>query len=107
MTNLLAAAMITISSWYGPECAGKPMANGKPFNPAAMTCASWDYPLGTKLRIEHNARSVVVTVTDRGPAKRLCREGRRLDLSQGAFRRLAPLERGLIRVKIFRLDKSL
>jgi rare lipoprotein A len=106
MTNLLAAAVITISSWYGAECEGKLMANGKPFNPAAMTCASWDYPFGTQLRIVHNARSIKVTVTDRGPAKRLYRKGRRLDLSRAAFKQLAPLDKGLIRVRIFRLDKS-
>jgi rare lipoprotein A len=100
MTNLLAAAVITISSWYGAECEGKLMANGKPFNPAAMT------PFGTQLRIVHNARSIKVTVTDRGPAKRLYRKGRRLDLSRAAFKQLAPLDKGLIRVRIFRLDKS-
>jgi rare lipoprotein A len=81
MTNLLAAAVITISSWYGAECEGRLMANGKPFVPSALTCASWDYPFGTQLRIVHNARSIKVTVTDRGPAKRLYRKGRRLDLS--------------------------
>jgi rare lipoprotein A len=105
MTNLIAAAVITISSWYGDECKGLPMANGQPFNPAAMTCASWDYPFGTKLRVVHKARAVTVVVTDRGPAKRLYRKGRKLDLSREAFRRLAPLEKGLIEVKIFRLDK--
>jgi rare lipoprotein A len=82
------------------------MANGQPFNPAAMTCASWDYPFGTKLRIEHNAKAVVVTVTDRGPAKRLYRKGRKLDLSRAAFKQLAPLDKGLIRVRIFKLDKT-
>lgn len=93
-------ALALESSWYGDECAGKPMANGKPFDPAAMTCASWDYPLGTKLRVTHNDKSIIVTVTDRGPAKRLYAKGRKLDLSREAFRRLAPLRLGLIEVSV-------
>lgn len=101
----LARSEVTTSSWYGDECKGKTMANGKPFDPTAMTCASWDYPFGTRLRIVYKARSIVVTVTDRGPAKRLCRKGRKLDLSREAFRRLAPIDRGLIRVDVRRIKK--
>lgn len=85
------------ASWYGDECKGKPMANGKPFDPEAMTCASWHYPFGTRLRVTHGDRSVVVTVTDRGPARRLNRE---IDLSRAAFARLADTRRGLIEVKV-------
>jgi rare lipoprotein A len=101
-----AQAEVTESSWYGDECKGKPMANGKPFNPSALTCASWDYPLGTKLRVTHGKRFVVVMVTDRGPAKRLYKQGRKLDLSREAFRRLAPLKLGLIRVDIVRATEN-
>jgi rare lipoprotein A len=120
MTNVIVFyVLVTTSSWYGAECEGKLMANGKPFNPAAMTCASWDYPLGTRLHVSHfdgrHTQSVWVTVTDRGPAKRLYRKGRRLDLSRAAFERLDSLDKGLIEVSIsprprgkprFLLDKS-
>lgn len=91
------------ASWYGAEFAGKRMANGQPFNPGALTCASWFYPLGTKLRVTHGNRSVVVTVTDRGPAKRLVRQGRIIDLSLFAFNYLAPLDKGLINVTVEKL----
>lgn len=92
----------TTTSWYGAECEGKLMANGQPFRSSAFTCASWDYPLGTTLRVSHKNCTVFVTVTDRGPAKRLVAQGRRLDLSRAAFERLAPLKRGLIRVGVSR-----
>jgi rare lipoprotein A len=85
------------ASWYGNELAGHLMANGKPFNPNKLTCASWNYPLGTVLKVQHKKRTVVVSVTDRGPAKRL---NRQIDLSQAAFAKLAPLSLGLIQVSM-------
>lgn len=95
---LTLSASAEIASWYGAECAGKPMANGKPFNPNALTCASWKYPLGTRLKVCHKNCTVFVTVTDRGPAKRL---GRDIDLSRAAFKQLCPLEVGLAEVEIY------
>lgn len=75
------------------------MANGKPFNENAMTCASRDYPLGTKLRVTNKAtkQSIVVVVTDR-ISKRF--KGIRVDLSRGAFIKLSPLSKGVIFVDI-------
>lgn len=89
------------ASWYGDELAGRPMANGQPFNPAALTCASWGYPLGTHLRVSHKRNSVEVIVADRGPNKR--HKARVIDLSRAAFKRLADPKVGLIEVKIEKL----
>lgn len=87
------------ASWYGDECRGKPMANGKPFVPEALTVASWHHPLGTKIRVTaENGNTVDVVVTDRGPAKRLVNKGRILDLSEGAFKHLAVPAAGLVKV---------
>lgn len=84
-----------VASYYGEAHHGKLMANGKPFDQWAMTAASWNYPLGTKVRVTNAAgESVFVTITDRGPAKRL---NRVIDLSRAAFAKLAPLRQGLIR----------
>ena len=47
--------------------------------------ASWDYPMGTRLHVRHTRHALTVEVTDRGPAKRLVNQGRRLDLSKAAF----------------------
>src|SRR4051812_16446542 len=74
------------ASWYGEDHRGRLMANGKKFDPDKFTAASWFYPLGTKVRVTIDSlsqprRSVLVTITDRGPAKDLVREGRIIDLS--------------------------
>jgi rare lipoprotein A len=88
------------ASWYGAECAGRIMANGKKFVPEKLTCASWHYPLGTTLIVTHGQKSVRVKVTDRGPAKRLHRE---IDLSAAAFKKLSSLDEGLIQVTVSEL----
>lgn len=94
-----------LASWYGEELRGEPMANGKPFNPDALTAASWFYPFGTRVRVSHAGRSVAVEITDRGPAERLVRQGRIIDLSQAAFARLEDLDRGLIEVRVKPVEK--
>jgi rare lipoprotein A len=70
-----------VASFYGNE-SGHQTASGQRFNENAMTCAHRSLPFGTKLRVTHGGRSVVVTVNDRGPFVR----GRVLDLSTGAAR---------------------
>lgn len=97
----LAAARVAraeIASWYGESHRGKPMAwRGRPFDPDALTCASWAYPFGTRLRVWYRERSVVVTVTDRGPA---LWTGAQIDLSRAAFARLTRLSVGRVNVRI-------
>src|SRR5580765_3202513 len=101
-----------LASWYGEEHRGKLMANGKKFDPDAFTAASWFYPLGTKLRVTAVSRSssptekvqtptsMIVTVTDRGPAKSLVSDGRIIDLSHATFKRLAAPRVGLVKVMV-------
>ncbi len=94
-----------LASWYGEAHRGKLMANGKKFNPDKLTAASWFYPLGTKVRVtlrspKQKQRSVLVTITDRGPAKRLVRTGRVIDLALAAFKRLADPDMGLVHVSV-------
>jgi rare lipoprotein A (peptidoglycan hydrolase) len=72
------------ASWYGPE-SGRVTASGALFRPDAMTAAMWGPRFGSRYRVTYRGRSVVVTITDRGPAKRLHRI---IDLSRGAARRL-------------------
>lgn len=99
------SAATGIASWYGEAHRGKPMANGKKFDPDKLTAASWFYPLGTKVRVtltepHHPPRSILVPVTDRGPAKHLVEEGRIVDLSWAAFRQLADTDLGLVTVRV-------
>ena len=75
------------ASWY--DCAkpgqcskSKRTANGEHFNPNAHTAAHRSYPFGTRLKVTHKGRSVIVRVNDRGPFVR----GRSLDLSRAAAR---------------------
>ncbi|HKS18713.1 MAG TPA: septal ring lytic transglycosylase RlpA family protein [Bradyrhizobium sp.] len=70
-----------VASFYGNE-SGSKTASGQRFDQNAMTCAHRSLPFGTKLRVTHGGRSVVVTVNDRGPFIK----GRVLDLSTGAAR---------------------
>jgi rare lipoprotein A len=70
-----------IASYYGNE-SGSRTASGERFNQNAMTAAHRSLPFGTKLRVTHGGRSVIVTINDRGPFIR----GRVLDLSTGAAR---------------------
>jgi rare lipoprotein A len=70
-----------MASFYGNE-SGSRTASGQRFNQNAMTCAHRSLPFGTRLRVTHGGRSVVVTVNDRGPFVR----GRVLDLSTAAVR---------------------
>lgn len=69
-------------------------------DPDRLTAASWFYDLGTKVVVTHANRRVVVVITDRGPAKELVREGRKIDLSRAAFAKLAGPDRGLVAVTV-------
>jgi rare lipoprotein A len=70
-----------IASFYGNE-SGRQTASGRRFDENQLTCAHRSLPFGTKLRVTHGDRSVVVTVTDRGPYVK----GRVLDLTTAAAR---------------------
>jgi rare lipoprotein A (peptidoglycan hydrolase) len=90
----LKPSSIGIASWYGDEHQGMIMANGQRFDSHKLTAASWILPLGTAIRVVNaeNGKSVVVTVTDRGPNQRLHRI---LDLSEAAAARLDYVKQGL------------
>jgi len=80
----------------GDGFAWRTMANGQPMNPDALTTASRDLPLGTKIVVTNpaNGKSVRVTVTDRGPFV----HGRLLDLSYGAFAHVAKTSQGIAKL---------
>ena len=86
------------ASWYGDEFADRPTASGERYDPDKLTCAHRTLPLGSKVRVTnlHNGRSVLVTITDRGPYARR----RAIDLSYGAARALGMVRRGVARVRI-------
>jgi rare lipoprotein A len=93
------AAGCSTASFYGGAGDGyawQTMANGRPMNPGSMITAHRSYRFGTRLRVtnQSNGKSVTVTVQDRGPYI----AGRELDLSVGAFSRIASPSQGVARV---------
>ena len=82
-----------MASFYGNE-SGSKTASGQRFNQNALTAAHRSLPFGTKLRVTHGDRSVIVTVNDRGPFVR----GRVLDLSTAAARAVGLTDEGVGRV---------
>ena len=82
-----------VASFYGNE-SGRRTASGQRFDQNALTCAHRSLPFGTKLRVTHGDRSVVVTVNDRGPFVK----GRVLDLSTAAARAVGLTGAGVGRV---------
>ncbi len=86
----------TLASWYGGgEALARHTASGEVFRPNGLTAAHRTLPLGTRIRVSANGRSVVVRVNDRGPA---AWTGRSLDLSKGAARALGMIGAGTARV---------
>lgn len=91
------------ATYYTTTESKQAMANGKPLRDDLFTCASWFYPFGSTLEVTHGNRTVHVIVTDRGPAQRLVKKGRIIDLTKAAFARLADLDEGVIEVSVRRI----
>lgn len=110
-TPLYAEPIKLTASWYSTESLKKEgtykyskgvMANGKLFDENALTCASCDFSLKTKLRIttvKAPKKSIIVEVTDRTNRRF---KGKRIDLSKRAFGEIANLKQGLCQVSVTR-----
>ncbi len=79
------------ASYYAHYFHGRRMANGDPFNMYGYTVAHKTLPIGTKVRVSRDGKSVDATVTDRGPYK----PGRELDLSYQIAKDLGMIEQGV------------
>ena len=95
-------AEVGLASFYGHRFHGRRTASGGRYDVAAFTCAHRTAPFGTRLEVTslETGRSVVVTVNDCGPFVR----GRVVDLSLAAARALGMVERGLVRVRVERVE---
>lgn len=87
-----------IASWYGHYFHGLITASGEVFDMEALTGAHRTLPLGTVVRVTNvqNGMQVRVRINDRGPYV----NGRVLDLSLGAARRLGMVEHGIAAVQL-------
>jgi len=103
-TPSYAASRCGLTSHYGvgDGYAWQTMANGRPMDPGANITAHRSLPLGSRIRVTNqgNGLSVVVTVTDRGPYH----GNRILDLSHGAFSRIASPSSGVASVCYTRIS---
>jgi rare lipoprotein A len=84
-------------TWYGGSFHGNFTKSGDVFDKNKMTCASNHFKLGTRLKITNvdNGKSVIVKVNDTGSFK-----DKNIDLSEGAFKRIADLKKGRIEIKV-------
>ncbi|MDD3005432.1 septal ring lytic transglycosylase RlpA family protein [Flavobacterium sp.] len=75
------------ASYYHNKFNGRRTASGTKFDNSKYTAAHRKFPFGTKLKVtnEANKKSVIVTVTDRGPFSK----GREIDLTRKAFMDIA------------------
>lgn len=87
-----------VASWYGPGFHGRRTASGETYDQEGMTAAHRTLPMGTRIRVtvRTTGRATVLVVNDRGPFV----EGRVLDVSRAAARRLGFLRRGTARIRL-------
>ena len=83
------------STWYNLE--GNITKSGEVFKSNKMTCASNKFPIGAILKVTNtkNKKSVIVRCNDKGGMPNHV-----IDLSQGAFKKIAKLEEGRINVRV-------
>lgn len=83
------------STWY--NLPGNITKSGEVFRSNGMTCASNKFPIGAILKVtnKQNKKSVIVRVNDTGKIK-----DNVIDLSKGAFKKIAKLEEGRIKVYV-------
>jgi rare lipoprotein A len=92
---------VGVASWYGFE-SGNRTATGEHFKPHALSAAHKTLPLPTRVRVTNlaNGKSAELIVNDRGPFV----QGRLIDLSLGAAKRLDIYRRGSARVLVEALN---
>ncbi len=86
------------ASWYGPPYHNHRASNGEIFDMNAMTAAHLTLPLGSIIRVTNikTGGSTLVRVNDRGPFV----EGRILDLSMAAAKKIDVWRVGVAQVKV-------
>jgi rare lipoprotein A len=85
-----------MASWYGES---QMTASGERFDRHALTAAHRSLRFGTRVRVtnQHNGRSVIVRINDRGPYGG---HGRIIDLSEAAARELHMIDAGVVPVTL-------
>lgn len=101
LVGMQASAHSIAASYYADKFNGRKTANGEVFSNNDMTCASSShYTLGTYVEVTNakTGKSITCKVNDRiGKAGRI-------DLTKNAFKQLAPLSVGLLKVQVKPVD---
>lgn len=86
------------ASYYHDRYQGQRTASGEPYNAQALTAAHRRLPFDTRVRVTNleNGRQVTVRINDRGPFT----EGRVIDLSRRAAKRLGMIKAGTAPVRV-------
>jgi rare lipoprotein A len=86
------------ASFYADKFIGRKTASGTVFRQNRMTAAHKTLPFGTKVKVTNlsNGRKAKVRITDRGPFV----EGRIIDLTKKAAKRLGMVNAGIVKVEI-------
>ena len=87
-----------VASYYGPNFHGKLTANGEVYDMYGVTAAHKEIPFNTVARVTNldNGKSLILRINDRGPYI----DGRILDCSYGAAKKLDFINNGTANVKI-------
>ena len=88
------------ATWYGDAYHGKRTYSGEVFDMNKMTAASNHFQIGDKLKVTNklNGKSVIVRINDKGAMSKEI-----IDLSKGAFRKIADLKKGIIDIQVIKL----
>ena len=86
VANAAGGSETGLAAVYSTRLAGHKTASGKIYRPSALTIAHKTLPFGTKVELKNkkNGKSVVATVTDRGPRQ----SGRIADISSATAKAL-------------------
>jgi rare lipoprotein A len=93
------------ATYYSGQHHGRKTASGEIYNMHALTCAADSkFKFGDLLEITNltNGKSVVVRVNDRGGAIK----NNKIDLSLAAFKTIAKLSVGIIKVNIRKINNN-
>ena len=87
-----------VASYYGDKFDGKKTSYGEIFNKNDLTAAHLKYPCNTIVRVINllNNKSVIIRINDRKPDF----NGRIIDVSYGAAKKLDMLKNGITEVKL-------
>ncbi len=87
-----------IAAYYSDVFQGKKTASGELYDRDKLTAAHKTLPYGTKVKVIHlkNDKSVIVTITDRGPFTKK----RIIDLSYAAAQEIELIKVGISKVRL-------